>query len=46
MKYNEIKTQKARLAYIRQKIETDVRWLVNALLRVYEFNFVVDNECQ
>ena len=36
MRYDELSTDKARIAYIREKLSTDEQWILRGLIRIYE----------
>jgi hypothetical protein len=35
--YHEIKTKKARIAYLKEKLSQDQLWAIKGMLRIYEF---------
>ena len=36
MKFKDLKTKKDRVAFIKDKLNTDNRWLLRGLLRIYQ----------
>jgi hypothetical protein len=36
-KYTDLKTKKAKMEYLKEKLSTDARWAVRGLLKIYEF---------
>lgn len=37
VRYEDLKTKKARVEFLREKLSTDARWASRGLLRIYEY---------
>jgi hypothetical protein len=46
MKFNELTTKKARIAYLKEQLGTKKSWAIRGLQRIYEFQTADEQESQ
>jgi len=44
--FTELKTKKARLEFIRQKVVSDDRWMIKGLLTIYEYQTIDEQQSE